>query len=255
MCRWDYVITDQVLEVIGRYSLNSAQLVFAVEPIGEVYPSKTTVGVNCEALCLHIIGSVRPTSWSPTNWIRFDSIPRPNAKALCRWSCLTRVTDWKLEARNRRRICLSSIISTSKLKYFFIFLTIITRNGNLMPKLALGCGGHVMKVVDTLAPVISITRLWISLSVIRLIEPFLTFLSHICNGFEPMLYSTDRKPLWNVFLNIGWLVSWWSKTRLSHSIDSIRYRCQLTSGTQLTSDSAKQSFVYILAKHCFYGYC
>lgn len=29
-----------------------------------------------------------------------------------------------------------------------------------------------------------------------------TCLSHICNGLLPMLYNIDRKPLWNVFLNI-----------------------------------------------------
>ena len=39
-------------------------------------------------------------------------------------------------------------------------------------------------------------------SVILLICPFLTFLSHICSGLLPMLYRMDRKPDWNVFLNI-----------------------------------------------------
>lgn len=31
---------------------------------------------------------------------------------------------------------------------------------------------------------------------------FLTFLSHICKGLLPILYSIDKNPLWNVFLNI-----------------------------------------------------
>ena len=33
--------------------------------------------------------------------------------------------------------------------------------------------------------------------------PFLTFLSQICRGLEPILYKILRKPLWNVFLNIS----------------------------------------------------
>lgn len=79
---------------------------------------------------------------------------------------------------------------------------IITRNGNLMPSVFFGSAGHVMYVVLTFVPTISRTKLWMSLSVMRLMCPFRTFLSHICNGLLPILYNIDRNPDWNVFLNI-----------------------------------------------------
>ena len=46
---------------------------------------------------------------------------------------------------------------TSNVKYFFKFLIIITRNGNLMPSVFFGSAGHVMYVVLTLVPAISKT--------------------------------------------------------------------------------------------------
>jgi hypothetical protein len=63
---------------------------------------------------------------------------------------------------------------TSKLKYFFIFLTIITKNGSFMPRVFFGSAGQVMYVVDTFVPTISNTKDWISLSVILFICPFRT---------------------------------------------------------------------------------
>merc|ERR1719320_1048403 len=57
-------------------------------------------------------------------------------------------------------------------------------------------------VVLTLVPSISSTSDWMSLSVILLMWPFLTFLSQICKGLLPILYRMDRNPLWNIFLNI-----------------------------------------------------
>jgi hypothetical protein len=92
---------------------------------------------------------------------------------------------------------------TSNVKYFFRFFTIMTRNGSLMPSVFLGSAGQVMKVVLhvwsktkiclilclpcrmdsrlnhmksylTLVPIISSTRDWMSLSVMRLMCPFLT---------------------------------------------------------------------------------
>lgn len=91
---------------------------------------------------------------------------------------------------------------TSNVKYFFTFFIIITRKGSFIPNVFFGSAGHVMNVVLTFVPTISSTRLCISLSVIRLMCPFLTFLSQICNGLLPMLYRMDRKPDWKVFLNI-----------------------------------------------------
>lgn len=91
---------------------------------------------------------------------------------------------------------------TSNVKYFFKFLMIMTRKGNLMPKVFFGSAGQEMKVVLTLVPTISNTRDWMSLSVIRLMWPLRTFLSHICKGLLPILYKIDKNPLWNVFLNI-----------------------------------------------------
>jgi hypothetical protein len=43
----------------------------------------------------------------------------------------------------------------------------MTKNGSLIPKVAFGSAGHVMKVVETLVPMISKTLLWMSVSVIR----------------------------------------------------------------------------------------
>ena len=61
---------------------------------------------------------------------------------------------------------------------------IMTRKGSLMPSVFFFSLGHSMKVVDTLVPMISSTELWMSASVMRLMCPFLTFLSQICRGFD-----------------------------------------------------------------------
>lgn len=73
-----------------------------------------------------------------------------------------------MEALKRLLTFLSSSTCTSKLKYFFRFLMIITRKGSLMPRVLVGSAGQVMYVVLTLLLIISKTLDWISLSVIRL---------------------------------------------------------------------------------------
>ena len=78
----------------------------------------------------------------------------------------------------------------------------MTKNGSLIERVAFGSEGQVMKVVETFVPMISRTLDWMSVSVIRLMWPFLTDLSHIWRGLLPILYKIDRKPDWNVFLNI-----------------------------------------------------
>lgn len=83
-----------------------------------------------------------------------------------------------------------------------MFLIIITRNGSLIPNDFAGSCGHVMYVVVTFVPRISRTKLWMSLSVILFMWPFLTFLSQIWSGFDPIEYKIDINPDWNVFLNI-----------------------------------------------------
>lgn len=60
------------------------------------------------------------------------------------------------------------------MKYFLRFLMIMTRNGSLIPSVACGSAGHVMKLVLTFVPMISSTLLWMSPSVMRLMCPFLT---------------------------------------------------------------------------------
>lgn len=65
---------------------------------------------------------------------------------------------------------------------------IITRNGSLMPSVFCGSAGHVMNVVEMFVDMISSTDDWISLSVMRLMCPFITFLSQICSGLEPIEY-------------------------------------------------------------------
>lgn len=66
--------------------------------------------------------------------------------------------------------------------YFLTFLMIMTRKGNLIPKVFFGSAGHWMNVVLTFVPIISRTDDWMSGSVILLICPFRTFLSHIWSG-------------------------------------------------------------------------
>jgi hypothetical protein len=67
-------------------------------------------------------------------------------------------------------------------------LIIMTKKGSLMPRVFFFSLGHSIKVVETFVPMISRTEDWMSASVILLICPFLTFLFHICKGFE--LYSS-----------------------------------------------------------------
>jgi hypothetical protein len=81
---------------------------------------------------------------------------------------------WKLEARNRRLTFLSSKTWISNVKYFFRFLTIITKNGSFIPSVAAGSAGHVMNVDWILDPIISSTLDCMSSSCGRLIWPFTT---------------------------------------------------------------------------------
>lgn len=53
-----------------------------------------------------------------------------------------------------------------------------------MPRVLLASAGQVMKLVETLVPMISSTELWMSGSVRRLMWPFLTCLSQICRGLD-----------------------------------------------------------------------
>lgn len=68
------------------------------------------------------------------------------------------------------------------------FLMIMTRKGSLIPSVFCGSDGQVMNVVEMFVDMISSTLDWMSLSVMRLMWPFITFLSQICSGFEPMEY-------------------------------------------------------------------
>ena len=54
-----------------------------------------------------------------------------------------------------------------------------------------------------LVDMISSTDDWMSLSVMRLMCPFLTSRSQIWSGLLPIEYRMDRNPDWNVFLNIA----------------------------------------------------
>ena len=101
-----------------------------------------------------------------------------------------------MDALNLLLTFLSSRTMTSKEKYFFRFLIIITRNGSLMPSVFCGSAGHVMNVVEMFVDMISSTDDWMSLSVMRLMCPFITFLSQICSGLEPIEYlqHTTEEP-------------------------------------------------------------
>lgn len=75
-------------------------------------------------------------------------------------------------------------------------MIIMTRNGSLMPSVFCGSAGHVMNVVEMFVDMISSTDDWMSLSVMRLMCPFITFLSQICSGLEPIEYlqHTTEEP-------------------------------------------------------------
>ena len=60
----------------------------------------------------------------------------------------------------------------------------MTRKGSLMPRVLLASAGQVMKLVETLVPMISRTDDWMSGSVILLMWPLRTDLSQICRGLE-----------------------------------------------------------------------
>lgn len=60
----------------------------------------------------------------------------------------------------------------------------MTRKGSLIPSVLFFSAGHVMKLVETLVPMISKTELWMSWSVILLMWPFRTSLSQICKGLD-----------------------------------------------------------------------
>lgn len=150
---------------------------------------------------------------------------------------------------------------TSKVKYFFKFLMIMTRKGSLMPNVFFGSAGQEMKVVLTFVPTISNTRDWMSLSVIRLMWPLRTFLSHICRGLLPILYRMDKNPLWNVFLNI---FAWFSGSNaskvntqlspLAENFDFCRYPvskrlfCKQTSFYNISTRVARRAIYPITAK-------
>eukprot|EP00001_Collodictyon_triciliatum_P054543 09725_6 len=132
------------------------------------------------------------------NWIFHPSSKR---MGIVQMKGFTRVVDW-LEARKRLRTFLSSSTWISKVKYFFKFFMIMTRKGSLIPRVFCGSAGHVIKFVLTFDPAISRTLDWMSGSVIRLMWPLRTCLSHIWSGLLPILYKMERNPDWKVFLNM-----------------------------------------------------
>ena len=115
------------------------------------------------------------------------------------------------------------------MKYFFMFLMIMTRKGSLMPSVFFGSDGQVMNVVLTFEPAISRTEDWISLSVMRFMWPLRTerkrrgggacgqasatrdmglprhapFLSQIWSGLLPIEYRMLKNPAWYCVRNIS----------------------------------------------------
>lgn len=119
----------------------------------------------------------RPSWWSPTGWTESGSSRRPASSAWCRWtaslaSCFGSyspetagehfyhptpeslkmgdyISTWpvlyhqNMEPGRQLWEC-KYPTWTSKVKYFFRFLIIITRKGSLMPSVFLGSAGHVM---------------------------------------------------------------------------------------------------------------
>ena len=150
--------------------------------------------------------------WNRTSWIESDSIPRRVSWAWCKWKASHgwSTDSWRLWNDGERscRQALAprkwNISSTSHrqthgvntlnfrsrreapplLQGILTFLIIMTRKGSLMARVLLLSMGQVMKLVDTLVPMISRTEDWISESVSLLMWPFLTFLSQIWSGLD-----------------------------------------------------------------------
>ena len=75
-------------------------------------------------------------------------------------------------------------------------MMIMTRKGSLIPSVLFASAGHDTNVVEMFVDMISRTDDWMSLSVMRLMWPFLTSFSQIWRGLEPIEYRMDKKPLW-----------------------------------------------------------
>lgn len=84
---------------------------------------------------------------------------------MVRWASLPCSSMLRSLARHAARRCMqgrcrqpraaaATRTCTSKVKYLFRFLMIMTRKGSLMPSVLVGSAGQEMKAVDTLAPAI-----------------------------------------------------------------------------------------------------
>ncbi len=180
------------------------KLVFGVESVWEVNSSDSTVGMDlysrkgvyCSMLTWEFQCSWfrRPYVWNQTSWTGSDSIPRPDAWAWYRWKallwwCSGSLTLWTYVSHSCHQAPALRRWSTSWAERVndggeLTFLMIMTRKGSLMPSVLLASAGQVMKLVETLVPMISRTEDWMSGSVILLMCPLRTDLSQICRGFE-----------------------------------------------------------------------
>ena len=141
--------------------------------------------------------------WNQTSWTESDSIPHRVSLAWCRWMAWHEwLTDswrlWNDDGRSCHRvpalrkwntsstICKQNrrVRPMSRWQQPLTFLIIMTRKGSLIARVLLLSTGQVMKLVETLVPMISRTDDWISASVSLLMWPFLTCLSQIWSGLD-----------------------------------------------------------------------
>jgi hypothetical protein len=139
------------------------QLLLRIQAIGEVYATDAAVRMDLHAQCLYIVSAVGASG--EVGEVELDLIP---AFVETHRHC---ADEW-LDASGRLVVGCAEATS-----YIFVvehlhfegevflelrergctFLIIMTRKGSLMPSVFFGSAGHVMKLVETLVPMISRT--------------------------------------------------------------------------------------------------
>lgn len=167
--------TNNSILLDGKEQLElGRQFVLRVEPIGEVDSSDATIGVNLHAKSLDIIGSICTSG--KIAQIELDLIPsfvqphrhgtneRFDARSRLIIGCAEASLDvlviqdlhFKCEVLFQLYVTLETICFKMSVITFFM---IITKKGNLIPRVFCGSAGHVTYVVLTLVDMISSTLL------------------------------------------------------------------------------------------------
>lgn len=155
------------------------QLFFTIKSIREVYSSDSTISMNTNSQCFNIIWTIG--SSCKIRQIKLDLVP-PFIQSHRHSADKRFYSGCRLIIRGSEPPSHIFIIEDLHFEgeVFFqlrllpdvTFFMIITRNGNLMPKVSFFSTGAVIKHVVIFVPMISKTEDWISWSVSLLMCPF-----------------------------------------------------------------------------------